>query len=203
MDLLTYVDATAATALYPDANTGTVRALTYLALGLTGEASEVVEKAHTAPADLDALRLELGDVAWYLARLHAEFGFDMLGSISAAGWDDTDHPAPLTDLVITCGRVAELAKKALRDDAGVLTVDRRNALRLALPKVLHAWLEVHLETGLVPGDTCAANIAKLAARQAHGVLAGSGETVADRVARQTTSVHVGARPVSDLRALRY
>lgn len=55
------------------------REVTILALGLCGEAGEVVELVkkfigHGVPFELDKLKKELGDVLWYLARLADEHG---------------------------------------------------------------------------------------------------------------------------------
>ena len=54
------------------------------ALGISGEAGEVAEIAkkhlgHGRPLDIDALRLELGDVLWYVAALAAECGMTLDG----------------------------------------------------------------------------------------------------------------------------
>ena len=70
------------TAIYPGALTGGPDELAYLALGLTGEAGEVANKIKKylrgEHLDAAAVRAELGDVLWYLARLacavDADFG---------------------------------------------------------------------------------------------------------------------------------
>jgi len=75
-----YQKATQETAIYPGADTGDNRELTYLALGLTSEAGEVASNIKKllrdgkyAPADL---AYELGDVCWYIARLAWAIGYD-------------------------------------------------------------------------------------------------------------------------------
>lgn len=78
-----YQEQTAITALYPGAGKGTVDAIAYSALGLTGEAGEIANKVKKIIRDekgvlseekrLDILA-ELGDVCWYLARLCTEMG---------------------------------------------------------------------------------------------------------------------------------
>ena len=65
--------------VYPDANTGTLRELSYLGLGLAGETGEtvdVIKKLVRLDQSLEAqpeLRTklidELGDMFWYYARL--------------------------------------------------------------------------------------------------------------------------------------
>ena len=61
------------TAIYPGALTGGPDELAYLALGLAGEAGEVANKIKKylrgEHLDAAAVRAELGDVLWYLARL--------------------------------------------------------------------------------------------------------------------------------------
>ena len=69
---------TLSSTMYPTPDTPPVAALTYLALGLLGEATEALEKSVAVPrrnvhAEGDGtagdLISELGDVAWYLTRL--------------------------------------------------------------------------------------------------------------------------------------
>lgn len=72
-DLDKYQEWTQTTAIYP-VDIG----LYYCGLGLAGEAGEVAEKikkkARDGVLDVDALRLELGDVLYYLARIATETG---------------------------------------------------------------------------------------------------------------------------------
>lgn len=69
-----YQDKTGETAVYPEDS-----AISYLALGLNGEAGEVAEKIKKSIRDDKELELEkeLGDVLWYLARLADELGYDL------------------------------------------------------------------------------------------------------------------------------
>lgn len=68
-------------AKYPDKGLCTPTALSYCALGLTGEAGEYAEKIKKKLRDnfLDpkAAALELGDVLWYVTRSAHELGFDL------------------------------------------------------------------------------------------------------------------------------
>jgi NTP pyrophosphatase (non-canonical NTP hydrolase) len=68
-------------ALYPEAGLGSVMALSYCALGLTGEAGEYSEKVKKLIRDgvLDkALAVkELGDVLWYLTASAKELGYTL------------------------------------------------------------------------------------------------------------------------------
>lgn len=80
-----YQGKTRDTANYPEAQTGSVLALTYVGLGL-GEAGEVQGKIKKVLRDdggivteekRAAIVGELGDVLWYVARLADELGLDL------------------------------------------------------------------------------------------------------------------------------
>lgn len=79
------------------------------ALGLAGEAGEVVDLlkkhwGHNKPLDRDSLRLELGDVLWYVTALARQFGFTLeevadannqkLQARYPAGFDHNYKPNP-------------------------------------------------------------------------------------------------------------
>jgi len=70
---------TMSTAIYPEAGTGSDIEVFYLALGLTSEAGEVAGKVkkyiRDGKLDIGAIAYELGDVAWYLARLADAMGY--------------------------------------------------------------------------------------------------------------------------------
>lgn len=81
MDFATYEDAAVRSAIYPEAGTGDLLALTYVALGLTNEAGELAGKLKKAIRDdggaialdrRDAMIAELGDVLWYVAQVARE-----------------------------------------------------------------------------------------------------------------------------------
>jgi len=70
------------TARYPDVGANPI----YPALGLAGETGEVCEKVKKVIRDnggnfdaaaVSAIKKELGDVLWYVARLAAELGLDL------------------------------------------------------------------------------------------------------------------------------
>lgn len=80
MQANTYQERTMDTAIYPGAGTGNDQEITYLALGLNGEAGEVADKIkkhlRDGKLDIGGLIYELGDVCWYVARLSEAFGYE-------------------------------------------------------------------------------------------------------------------------------
>ena len=85
-----YQLATGLTAVYP--RDTEIQALSYVTLGLTGEAGEVANKVKKIIRDCDgitttthrvSLAAELGDILWYLTRLADEIGYS-LEEIAAA-----------------------------------------------------------------------------------------------------------------------
>ena len=82
---------------------------------------------------------------------------------------------PTLGLCGEAGEVAEKVKKMVRDDAGVLTAERRAALAKELGDVLWYVAQVATEADLDLDVIAAANLEKLISRQERGVLQGSGD----------------------------
>ena len=80
MNANSYQQWTLSTAIYPGAGTGNNDELSYLALGLNGEAGEVADKIkkhlRDGKLDIGGIVYELGDVCWYIARLADALGYD-------------------------------------------------------------------------------------------------------------------------------
>lgn len=81
-----YQMATENTAIYPGAGEGNAEALSYVALGLVGEAGEIANKVKKILRDSGGevssevrkeLSKEVGDVLWYLTRFADEIGYSM------------------------------------------------------------------------------------------------------------------------------
>lgn len=72
------------------------------------------------------------------------------------------------------GEVAEQIKKAIRDDSGVITDDRRHALKKELGDVLWYWVMCCYELGIDPNEVAERNLEKLGIRKDLGLLGGSG-----------------------------
>lgn len=82
---------------------------------------------------------------------------------------------PTLGLCGEAGEVAEKVKKMVRDDGGVLSAERREALSKELGDVLWYVAQLATEADLDLGDIADANLAKLLSRQQRGRLTGSGD----------------------------
>jgi NTP pyrophosphatase (non-canonical NTP hydrolase) len=82
---------------------------------------------------------------------------------------------PSLGLAGEAGEVAEHAKKAIRDDGGTVTDERRRAMAKELGDVLWYVSQITSELGLELEDIAQANLQKLLSRQRRGVLSGSGD----------------------------
>jgi len=82
---------------------------------------------------------------------------------------------PALGLAGEAGEVAEQVKKAIRDDAGKLTDERRGALAKELGDVLWYVAQLATELDLDLDEVAAGNLGKLRSRQLRGVLSGSGD----------------------------
>lgn len=82
---------------------------------------------------------------------------------------------PVLGLCGEAGEVAEQVKKMHRDDNGVITGARLDAIVKELGDVLWYVNAVCFEVGIGLDDVARANLAKLRSRQERGVLGGSGD----------------------------
>jgi NTP pyrophosphatase (non-canonical NTP hydrolase) len=87
--------------------------------------------------------------------------------------DDMTYPA--LGLCGEAGEVAEKIKKTIRDDDGVLSEERRDALARELGDVLWYTAQLATEAGLDLEQIAQDNLDKLLSRQERGVLRGSGD----------------------------
>jgi len=81
MHLNEYQHAASRFALYPEAGTGSLMALSYTALGLVGEGGEYSEKVkkyiRDGVFDKELAAKELGDVLWYLSEAARNLGMQL------------------------------------------------------------------------------------------------------------------------------
>jgi NTP pyrophosphatase (non-canonical NTP hydrolase) len=82
---------------------------------------------------------------------------------------------PALGLAGEAGEVAEHAKKAIRDDAGEVSDERRAAMAKELGDVLWYVAQLASELGLDLDEVAQGNLDKLLSRQRRGVLSGSGD----------------------------
>ena len=82
---------------------------------------------------------------------------------------------PSLGLAGEAGEVCEKVKKLYRDDEGILSNERRDAIKKELGDVLWYVANVAAECKLEMCDIAQANIDKLFSRKERGVLKGSGD----------------------------
>src|SRR3712207_600524 len=82
---------------------------------------------------------------------------------------------PALGLCGEAGEAAEKVKKAIRDDGGVLTEERRAALAAELGDVLWYVAQLASEAELDLDEIAEQNLGKLLSRQRRSVLQGSGD----------------------------
>ena len=82
---------------------------------------------------------------------------------------------PALGLAGEAGEVAEHAKKALRDDGGEVSDERRAAMAKELGDVLWYVAQIASELGLELEEIAQQNLDKLLSRQRRGVLSGGGD----------------------------
>ncbi len=82
---------------------------------------------------------------------------------------------PALGLAGEAGEVAEHAKKAIRDDGGAVSPERRAAMAKELGDVLWYVAQIATELELDLDEIAAGNLEKLLSRQRRGVLSGSGD----------------------------
>lgn len=97
-------------------------------------------------------------------------------SRSTAHYPRTDSLTyPALGLAGEAGEFADHAKKVIRDDGGVVSEERREAMSKELGDVLWYVAQLATELDLELEEIARENIEKLESRMRRGVLAGSGD----------------------------
>ena len=163
------------TAIYP-----LERELDYTVLGLLSEVGELAEVFWDCYDQVDKwarMKGEGGDCFWYTAAVA-----DAIKVPLQDVWDRrevivtyhfNDHI--LTKLTVVTGRIAGIVKKSIRDDGGVISVERREQIIGLLGEVLQLLVNLANQTGSSAAGYTQANLNKLSDRKSRGVLTGSGD----------------------------
>lgn len=91
------------------------------------------------------------------------------------GMNDGDYSYPVMGLAEEAGEVSGKFAKAVRDDNGLISEERREAIKKELGDVCWFVAEISTLLGFKLEDVMQANLDKLASRKARGVLHGSGD----------------------------
>lgn len=175
-----YQSFTETTARYPDAGTGKLGAFLYVQLGMLGELGEAIEKHDKNAPRQDTVK-ELGDVFWYITRLHSELGVAM-GTALSGSQSDVQSFRPEREekaLIISLSRLGEVLKKAMRDDKTKndepLTSDRWNLVYQSAQEILEAYLMYLNSMKISLQMVSVVNQDKLTSRVERDVINGDGD----------------------------
>lgn len=172
MDWNDFVFWTDTTAKYPEAGTGGVQELAYIALGLAGEAGECLEmqQAMDYQPGNKAFTMELGDCFWYVARAYR--------ALHLAGVPPLQHVAPIDPTVfLPALLIGNETKKLMRDG---ITEEQLLKLRGLYDRCFSS-LSIMLNDPYAPEDDLELPglldmvVDKLESRKARDKLGGSGD----------------------------
>ena len=91
------------------------------------------------------------------------------------GLKDKDYSYPVMGLAEEAGEVCGKFAKAIRDEEGTISPDRKEAIKKELGDVCWFVAEISTILDLELEDVMQTNLMKLASRKEHGVLHGSGD----------------------------
>jgi NTP pyrophosphatase (non-canonical NTP hydrolase) len=170
VNLHEYAEQARVTATY--AGRGQDVGVAYAALGLVGEATELLQAVISFHNRSDCMS-EAGDIAWYIVALADELNIDFTDiEVDAERRAFGGAVAPLT---IAAGRIAEHVKKALGKGEfsptfAKLPIARLNIITTDLREMFERLVDFCEVEGWTFSEVAQANIAKLRARQANGTL---------------------------------
>lgn len=191
MKISEYIEQARSTAIYPREFS-----FSYPVLGLVGEIGETIDKITRlhVPSNKTEVTKEISDILWYLVSVIEDANLPC--GIVDILWDVTDQrgsPAAsftklgtqliaaedtrsvFIRLLVYSGRIAEIAKKTLRDTEGVIPTNKYSELRNSLGQVLLCLFDICAQWSINMDDVAQANIDKLFSRRDRGVLGGSGD----------------------------
>jgi len=160
----------------------------YPALGLCGEIGEALDKVQHVD-DAEAITGELGDVLWYVVNTALDLDITIpsvidsiiLGGTECQTFDQLQGRFLALDascflaFVVYAGRIAEIAKKSIRDTNGSVSDEKVQIIRENLGYIL-LGITRFADMYSVPLQAVAqANINKLFSRRDRGVLSGDGD----------------------------
>ena len=161
-----YQDWTRSTAIYPAAGTGEVAELMYLALGLAGEVGELTQLQSRQHPEL---LKELGDVAWYVARLASALNLTLSEPQPAVS---TDFATQCLNLAHLAGMICNSVKKLYRDGDNP---ELRAKIQPPLLEIVSQLAVLAMDSRSVLADVLAQNHDKLESRKSRNQLSGSGD----------------------------
>lgn len=166
----------------------------YPIMGIGGEVGELIEKIQHGGTDEEIIK-ELGDVLWYLVATHEDIEWSFIDSVryfadlrgnKGTFSDVQDHIArhyendgtmniDITELSIYAGKILEIGKKALRDNAGKIPDTKKKVIGKYCMLILQQLCLICHTWGFNLDDVAQGNIDKLFSRRDRGVLGGSGD----------------------------
>jgi hypothetical protein len=174
MNIEHYFEQARSTAVYPEECR-----FAYPVLGLCGEIGEFLHTVNTM-SPINERQGEMGDILWYIVNVAFDAGLGVSQLVNPASvFSEIDHGAYhegwQTKLPILAGRIAETAKKAIRDNDGIIQEKKIKIVQDSLIDILLCLSCACLDSGLNFNDVAQSNIDKLFSRQNRGVLQGDGD----------------------------
>lgn len=142
--------------------------ISYPSLGLCDETAEFVEKLMCDGYDtaLEDIKKEAGDVCWYFNCV-CEYS-----NLHIVDFFKYERVTSCPEILIQAGKIAGVAKKALRDHNGYIDTEKMRPLLEEFSGMLLYFIN---DCGFDLEDVLATNIAKLRDRQRRNVIQGNGD----------------------------
>lgn len=165
-------------------------AFSYVVLGICGEAAELYEKLifelkqSSENAGTELLQKEIGDVAWYLAAWAEENSLQLVDIFKLADREvfPTNGLYKISqELVLYSGEIAEITKKALRDNFSEMRnrkfpEEKLVKVNLAAANLMSVLTSICFYLDFSFEQILTDNVEKLKSRTRRGTLGGSGDT---------------------------